>query len=342
MKHKLANFELLRIILALSIIANHIIMYSGKVFNDNSSFDFYTTNILRSFFIYAVNVFVLISGYFSIRFSFKKLLRLEIKILIYTYLFLLLNLCFNIVKVDKIVYIHMLFPVVTRQYWFVSIYFILCIFSGFINKALNTLDKKEYENLILIEILIFYILPTFCYIINAPQIIQDAGYGIVNFICLYTFGYYIKKYADSLKNIKLYIVLYIANCFMMFFANLGLSKLLGFYFNSFISYNTVFCLCGSIFIFLIFKNISITKKRYINKISSKSLVVYILHMNPIFSKYLFTNILRVQNYQEIYLIIAIFIIPIIIYLICIIIDEVIEFLLKNLYKLVRVSKKIIE
>lgn len=335
MKDKLVNFEILRIVLALGIVANHIIMYSGKVSNIETGFDYYLTNMFRSFLVYAVNIFILMSGYFTIKFSYRKILRIEIKVLIYTYLFLILNLCFNIVEVNGVKYIYMLFPTITKQYWFISIYFVLCIFSDFINKTLDVLTKKEYDILILIEIIIYYILPTFCYVINAPQIIQDAGYGIVNFVCLYTFGYYIRKYMVHYKNVKLYIILYFVVSLMMFISNIGLSKLLGFYFDSFISYNTIFCLFGSVLIFLIFKNINIIKNKYIVKVSSKCLIVYIIHMNPIISEFLFKSILKVQNYHGVYLVFAILIIPIVIYIICTLIDDVIEFILKNVLKLIR-------
>ena len=54
----------------------------------------------------------------------------------------------------------------------------------------------------------FYFIVTICFLINANQIVMDAGYGIVNFVYLYCFGYYIRNYYDDTHNTILYIGIY--------------------------------------------------------------------------------------------------------------------------------------
>lgn len=44
---------------------------------------------------------------------------------------------------------------------------------------------------------LFYVMATFCFAINADQLVTDAGYGLVNFIYLYCLGYYIRNYYED-------------------------------------------------------------------------------------------------------------------------------------------------
>ena len=75
--HKLrnSNIELLRIVAMLFIISHHFLVHGMNIWQD-SSWDNLTLLSLDSLFFIGVNVFVLISGYYTIRFDWKKLLRL--------------------------------------------------------------------------------------------------------------------------------------------------------------------------------------------------------------------------------------------------------------------------
>lgn len=199
------KFELLRIVLMLFIIGGHVLMWGENLDNfNNTGVDYYLSNFLRSIFMIAVNVFVLISGYFGIKLKWRKLFKLESKVLIYTYISIILGLLFGIYHFSIKTDIKLLFPLLTKQYWFITVYFVLCLLSPYLNKFLKIVSKKELESLLLILILIFYGIATFCYAINANQIVPDAGYGIINFISLYYLGYYIRNYYIDKHSIDYY------------------------------------------------------------------------------------------------------------------------------------------
>lgn len=101
----------------------------------------------------------------------------------------------------------------------------------------------------------FYFIATICFLINANQIVMDAGYGIVNFVYLYCFGYYIRNYYDDTHNTILYIGIYFFACSGTYIVNLIMSEIVGFYFDSMISYNTIFTLSGSVGLFMWFKQL---------------------------------------------------------------------------------------
>lgn len=327
MKKRYSNFELLKIFLMLFIIAGHVIMYSEKS-SLMGSFDYYTTNIIRSFCMVAVNVFVLLSGYFGIKLKAEKLIKLDLRIVFYTWIIFAFAVALNIHEVHLLKDILLLLPVTTKQYWFITIYFVLCIFSPYINKFLNCLSKKELQNFLIVGFILFYVISTFGFLINANQIVNDAGYGIINFIYLYSLGFYLKNYYEDRFNSKHYFLMYLAVSILLFISNDVVSKCLGFYFNSFISYNTVYVLLGSIFLFMTFMNIKMNDVGLVNALASKCLVVYIIHMNPTVSSYLFKTIFNVNKLTGINLIIGIFVIPIIVYFVAYCIDSLVDLFMK--------------
>lgn len=87
------------------------------------------------------------------------------------------------------------FPVITKKYWYASCYIFLLILSPWINKFVDNLEKRDCQKLIFICIILFYVLPTFCYF----EIMADKGKGLVHMIICYTIGRYIAKYIDVSK-----------------------------------------------------------------------------------------------------------------------------------------------
>lgn len=67
-----SNFELLRIICMLFIVLGHLIM----AHNDVGVGEYMVSHIIRPFSVVAVNIFVMISGYFGIKFKLERLIKL--------------------------------------------------------------------------------------------------------------------------------------------------------------------------------------------------------------------------------------------------------------------------
>lgn len=248
MKKRESNFELLRIVLMLLIIVGHLLLNSEKLGAIGTK-EYYITNIMRSFTVFGVNGFILLSGYFGINLNYKKLIRLDIKILFYTWIFFVIGIVSGIHQINIIKDILLIFPVITKRYWFITDYFVLCILSPFLNKFIQSLDREELKKLLLISGIIFYLIATFCFMINADQIVNDSGYGMINFIYLYFIGFYLKHYYKDEHSSIFYFSIYGIISIMLFVVNWGMTKITGFYFDSLISYNTIFVLGGAISLF---------------------------------------------------------------------------------------------
>ena len=99
MKKRESNFELLRIVLMLLIIVGHLLLNSEKLGAIGTK-EYYITNIMRSFTVFGVNGFILLSGYFGINLNYKKLIRLDIKILFYTWIFFVIGIVSGIHQIN--------------------------------------------------------------------------------------------------------------------------------------------------------------------------------------------------------------------------------------------------
>lgn len=96
MKTRNSNIELLRIISMMMIMVLHFLGHSKNVWEGGVSADMLLWNLNESICISAIAIFVLISGYFGIRFTFRKLLRLYLQCLIWGVVgYLLYVLCAN-------------------------------------------------------------------------------------------------------------------------------------------------------------------------------------------------------------------------------------------------------
>ncbi len=84
-KSRDSNFELFRIVLMIMVISIHYLLHGGVLKNlTPDDTNYYIVNIIYSCIRVAVNCFVLISGYFGIKFNIKKLIKFELQILFYS------------------------------------------------------------------------------------------------------------------------------------------------------------------------------------------------------------------------------------------------------------------
>lgn len=263
-----SNHELLRIIAMYMIIFIHANMYLGN----------FCTGSIRTFFNGFVNgicnigvsCFILISGYYGIKFSFQKFVKMECMMITFSILETII-LCIALPQqmqgaalLEQIV--KTFFPFITRKYWFYSSYICLFFFSGYIQKFIEVLDKKEFKKLLFTLLLLFSILPTLFYF----ELIPDNGKGLVQMIMIYMIGRYIKMYCDSsvwnYSNKKcffaLFIILWVVN---------GVSHefpiQIGGIYHHLCKDNSITNLTMAIILFFIFKELTI-KSKFINKIAA--------------------------------------------------------------------------
>lgn len=317
-----SNFELLRIVCMLMIIGGHLIGAHDTPYSLSNP-DEIITLLLLSFFCVATNCFILISGYFGIHFKPERLFSLASQTAVYsvglTLLAIILGWHVIVLKNDILRF----FPILFKQYWFITCYVVLYIISPLLNKWVESMEKTEYRRILVIGFVIIYVWPTLNFLVNAKQFINDSGYGIINFAYLYLLGRYLRiHYVDKQPSIA-YRWWYFLSSAGLFLCQYVLSWLLSFEFTSWFSYNTVFILIGSLSLFMTFKSIDI-HSRVINYWAKPCLAVYIIHLHPDVWGIVTKNI-GLSSFHGMSFVAIIFALPIVLYFIC----SIIEFFRSN-------------
>lgn len=236
----------------------------------------------KSFTVVAVNVFVLISGYFSISFKMSKILKLGEQTWFWSVAILVLAVVVGWHEIQPVKDIAYLIPIVSKRYWFITIYVMLCFLSPLLNKLSLSLSKQDFKVVLILGFILIYVWHTICFIFNFGRPIDDAGYGIPNFVYLYLFGRYLKIHCNMSICKRNFLIDYIFICVLLFIFQLSYSLVLGFSFTSLLSYNTVFVFLGGGFLFLFFAKLKMKYNKYINVWAKNCLAVYIIHMHPLF------------------------------------------------------------
>lgn len=314
-----SNFELLRILCALMIIAGHVIMihgaseWGGQLISEG----------LRPLFSCAVNAFVLLSGYFGIKMKTKKLWQMNDMVTFYSVVLFGVACTWGGHSLDLKRDFMYLFPVLTKKYWFITVYFALCLLAPALNLFVEKVDRAMLKKTIVVGTCLFAGVPTLGYLLNFNAICEDAGYGIVNFCLLYLIGRYFKMYDVLSRYSKLtYLLVYLGCIIGCGLFQVAYSKLLGFPFTSFISYNTVFIFVGSLALFAYFSKLQIGSNRIINWLSSFCLCSYVIHLHPLTFPWVFGDLLHVPEMEGWTYVGAIFGLPFLVYAVCAVVETV--------------------
>ena len=215
---RLANIELLRIIAMCMVIMLH---YLGKgdllpTVSLQMGSEGYVAWILESLAIVAVNVYVLISGYFLVEAKFKpgKIAKIVLQVLFYTILLTILSLAFGIITVSDLgIYnlIVQIFPFQLEQYWFMTAYLIMYMVSPLLAMGAKAISQKNLKIVTLLMVAFMCVEKSIL-----PVQVGRQGYDALWFICLFLIAAYIRLYGIKLleKPVNA-MLLYVAGCVLL-------------------------------------------------------------------------------------------------------------------------------
>ena len=352
-KERNYGIDLLRVFLMLMIVAGHLLVHTGiRGELANFSFKWNYTWICQTILLCAVNCFVLITGYFanvnshSIRI--KKLLLLYGQVLFYSVSIYLILLVLG--KTNHSLFgilfetINAVFPFSSGQYWFFSSYILLMLLAPFLNLMLSKLNDFALKILTAVIIALFYVLPIFQIVFM--QFDVSEGMGIIGFITLYIIGHALKRFKIKIPKVACVFGI-ILNCAMIFASKIVLAfiveKLQMNVGSSLLyNYNMITQLVNAVLLLFLFKEIKIKKTgaKIISFISASTFGIYLLHEHPnirgvIWNEWLKKLLLESNGITYVVLSLAI---PIVLFLLCLIIDVVRRLLGKALAKIKLVQK----
>ncbi len=276
-----SNIELLRLVVMAMIVLHHFIfhglgLYRFLQFGDAAIMDATDTRyalVADSFLICGVNVFVLISGWFSIKLKAKGF----VKLFAICSFFAVLGYAIYLAKggdgggyfIEFLKFIKRgLFVISSRTWWFIQLYFILMFLSGPINKYIEVASRKS----LLLTIIVFLFLNVYLGWIQGVEFVRD-GYNLFNFIMLYLIGRYLRLYwkndYKAYKDLLVFIVASVATA-----ATALLLDRIGGNVYMALSYNSPFIIIGAISLLLLFSKMHFIS-RVINYLAASSLAIYL-------------------------------------------------------------------
>lgn len=270
-----SNLELLRIICMFMVFILHFIQGTDSLSKATpGSMNYFILNILEALSIIAVNCFVLISGYFLIKFDFKKISKLLLQVKFYALflpiIMLLLGVSFGTKDILKAI-----FPIFFRQWWFFNTYLVLYFISPILNLVIEKLNKIQFKRFLITLLIIFSALNSLY-----PTFNGEGGHGIYNFILMYFIGAYIRMhYVSKLSRYK-YLGIYIVSTIVIIVANYAITLVLKGNSVLFFNYDNIIVVISSIAFFNYFIRLEIESK-VINYISKLSFGTYLIHTNTV-------------------------------------------------------------
>ena len=321
-----SNIELLRIISMFFILFGHGLQHGFMSLNDINIYEEEIITFLKWTLIWHVNAFLLITGYFGIRFSIRSILSLCINVLFY-YIFLCVIIPIyqkEILDIHKIILSPILLIKQGCGWWFIKDYIFLFFLSPVLNLVKDT-TNRQYVSIVLSMTFLNVICGFFF-----KADFNPTGFCIQHFCYMYILGQGIDRFRQQIikKNIH---ISYLVGCIILAYLTSHLYKS-----EYWRAYNNPFVIISAILVFLFiikfkFKNI------WINYVAESSLAVYLLTdqkelTRPILSK-LIHSIYHI--FPNIYIDLLIWtLIAIILFVCCILIDKVCKPLLNVIIQIV--------
>lgn len=301
-----SNLELFRILLMLMIIAHHYVVNSGLLAYINPT-DITKNSLFLSLYGWGgktgINCFILITGYFMCQkeFSWRKFFKLVFEVYFYAitiYLIFILT-GYETFSLSGIFYLILYIPADVGR-GFVGSFICLYLLIPFINKMIQGLNKKEYQHLLIILLIIFTGIGTF---------IPGRFYEYIGwYTTVYLIGGYIRIYGipwlSSLKGRSFFLVLshgvaFASIVFILYYYKLkgGATNIENIYYFVNDS-NKLFAVLCSVSLFVLFKDINTKKTNiYINKVATATFGVLLIHGNSdAMRRFLWYDLLNNDSY----------------------------------------------
>ena len=264
-----SSYELLRIISQFYIVFYHILLLF--VYPETGNI------IYKALWLplhVGVVIFILISGFFTIKPSSKGLWKLLAIFFVYS----IPELWYNITHANNLKeIIKSFFFLSNTHFWFIKTYLFLYILSPLINKYLKcSTFRQQWYIIIALGFISQYMAFT-----NGDINMKD-GKNVVNFIFIYSVGYMLNQYKDKwIKQsfIQIAATYIILNSLVTYSYFIFHNSTVGFYiWELFFPYSSPGLLLNSVLVFILIGKLPI-RSRLINYAAGSSLAIYLIHAN---------------------------------------------------------------
>lgn len=295
-----SNLELLRIISMLLVVSHHFVVNSG--ITENYNYEHITLNMLflQLFGMWgktAINIFVLISGYFmcTSKLTIKRFSKVFIEAKFYRIAIFVIFVLTGYEQLTVRSVINVVFEFLrSPNRGFTSSFLMFYLFVPFFNSLIEKMNRNQFECLLGLLLVYYTIIPTFMF--------TDAVfYEPVWFMVLYFVAAYIRFYpAKWMQELNVCIFLLVisiitsyASVFIADFLNIRILNKFEYFMveNS----NKLLAFLVALFLFLSFKNIKMQNSSGINTIAATTFGVLCIHASSdAMRKFLWKDVLNVS------------------------------------------------
>lgn len=287
-----SNIELLRIFTMLGVIIlhyNNADAGGGFRLVEAGSINYYLMYVLESMCIAAVDLFVLISGYFMCN-SYKRGIFKPLTLLFQVIVFRELTVIASGI-LHRNLSLHGIVSALIPRNYFVILYVTLYLVSPYLNLLLHAMSQKEMRRMMVILLLLFSLEPTLVDLMSEVTGTEQVdlsmvgrygsqwGYCIVNFVLMYLVGAYLRLHPEKTDKIP---TGKLCAGFGLFLAADVCWSLLNNHMTRFASrsayeYCNPLVICSAVILFLLFRRMRIKPSKVINTLAKGSFTVYLLH-----------------------------------------------------------------
>ena len=274
--------DMLRIIMMMGIVTLHYVGHGGLLdYASAEGGNYPLLWLFRSLACMSVNCFVLITGYFQSKGTFKlhKLMVLIVQIIFWSLVTYGIAVAAGSTAFSAKDLIKAAFPFFFEGYWFTTVYVVLYALSPFINKGLSALNQKQHAILAVVMTLIF----TFPFLNGVLGV--ESGYGLLWFVTIYVIGAYLRKYGVPRFGTAILCIVMYAVCVVL----LWMPKIINIPGMSIVElfvggYSSIPNLLAAVSCFILFSHINLPKilVKLIGFISPLTLGVYLVHDSEFF------------------------------------------------------------
>ncbi len=293
MKKRVVSIECLRILAMMMVVMLHY-LGKGKLLAGllgDISLNGYVAWVMESLCIVAVNVYMLISGYFLMNAQFRmgRLMELICQVLFYS-IFVSGGLVIaGVTELQNLTLnrlLELIFPVQMEHYWFITAYVTMYLFGPVLSLGVKQMERKQLRNTIL-ALLVFFSLSKS--ILPVELKIDRKGYDGLWFLCVFLVAAYIRLYGISFleKRKARAFGCYLAGCAAIFGITMVVRQVylstgsLDHFVQSTYHYNHIVNLCAAVGLFYTFLNMNLPTEgrfaRLVYGVAPYSLGVYLLH-----------------------------------------------------------------
>lgn len=271
-----SNLELLRIVSMLLVLLAHYVATRDAVTVQSARLSPLPTFLnleLHSLSFVCVNCFILISGYFGIKFHLRSFCNFLFQIIFWNVVCIGLDKLFCI-SGESYSLLGMFFNGLIWG-WFPQAYIVLFVLSEPLNHFISSVSVRNLG----LYVLAFYVLSTICgYIFSFPDF--RKGMSALSLVGVYLTGAYLRRTDMKIFRLNahwdLLIYLVAGICFAAgsyILLRLGINKSPYGYLNPII-------IMMAMYLFLFFSKVNIGSSAIINSLASSAFAVYLLHCHP--------------------------------------------------------------